>query len=438
MFKMRTVMALAIVLLLCRISPAQTADKKSAPQEPQTISEALKAVQEYPNQKVQALRAAGQPINYSDILREKTEMAKKYAARFSASNIAAKDLPILARLYREAGEKELARATIAKALSEKQTDAERADTLVTAIDVSLSQPISDEGIKEAEGYATRLDSMGDVAIDQQVLAHNKLGNLYRGMDVDAGITAHEDKFLALYKKLDPTKQKKLAPRVAASYTNLAEVYAGRQENDRALAILKRGLAEFSDNPQISMSLQRTFDRYSMVGKQAPAIEAPMWINAPADLKRVDLRGQVTLIQFTAHWCGPCRKSYPMMLKMHNKFAKDGLQVLFVTELYGFFEKQQNLNPAQELAADQKYYVEHHAIPFKVAVAEASPDPRSAQSQTLPPTNENKYFVSGIPQIVVIDKQGIVRSILIGWDPANEERLTSLLDRLLKEPIASAK
>jgi hypothetical protein len=34
--------------------------------------------------------------------------------------------------------------------------------------------------------------------------------------------------------------------------------------------------------------------------------------------------------------------------------------------------------------------------------------------------------------VLLDKQGIVRLVLIGWDPANEARVTNLIGQLLEE------
>jgi RecB family endonuclease NucS len=48
-------------------------------------------------------------------------------------------------------------------------------------------------------------------------------------------------------------------------------------------------------------------------------------------------------------------------------------------------------------------------------------------------NEDRYKVGGIPQIVVVDKQGKIRLIVVGWDPAAEACLNRLVERLLAEP-----
>jgi hypothetical protein len=47
-------------------------------------------------------------------------------------------------------------------------------------------------------------------------------------------------------------------------------------------------------------------------------------------------------------------------------------------------------------------------------------------------NDANYKVSGIPQIHIIDKKGVLRLIMIGFDEANEARLAKLIDRLVKE------
>jgi thiol-disulfide isomerase/thioredoxin len=162
------------------------------------------------------------------------------------------------------------------------------------------------------------------------------------------------------------------------------------------------------------------------------VEAPQWLNAPAGTTKVDVKGTVSVIQFTAHWCGPCRKSYPSTLRLHNTWAPKGLQVIFATELYGFQGTQRPLTADQELAADKKYFVEEHGLPFKIAIEpQRQPQPAGA-SGSASATNSDRYKVGGIPHIVVTDKQGRIRLIVIGWDPAAEARLNKLVERLLAE------
>jgi hypothetical protein len=47
-------------------------------------------------------------------------------------------------------------------------------------------------------------------------------------------------------------------------------------------------------------------------------------------------------------------------------------------------------------------------------------------------NEMNYKVSGIPQIVLLDRAGMVRMIVVGWDPANEAHIGMMINKLLTE------
>jgi thiol-disulfide isomerase/thioredoxin len=421
---------MVIVAASIASASAQTANT------PQTLTECLTAAQTYVQTQYDAARKGGERPNYAEIEKQKVELARTCAAKFTIEGIEDQSLMKLAALYAEAKQPAQATAAIKKYLAIKNlAEADRATALVQAVRLSLAPSMSDEKTRQIDEYVRQLDALSEAVNRQKFDAHFQLCRYYRGVDIDEQIIAHGERVLALMPKLSPEDAAKLRPRMASIYTSLAEVYAGREQIDAAIAILKRGQVELKDEtstPYAQKALATTIERYSLVGRPAPKIEGQHWINAPASTKQAELQGQVTLMQFTAHWCGPCRKSYPNMLTLHNRYGQKGLQVLFATQLYGFFENQQDLTPEAEIAADQKYYTEHHGLPFKVAIQRVAP--RTANAQ-LPAeeTNETRYFVGGIPQIMVIDKKGIVRLIMIGWDPANDARMTRLLERLLAEP-----
>ena len=424
-----------VVLFSAPLSVARAqplSPQAAAGQEPKTVAECLQAAQSYAGRRAQDSRAAGQSVDYAKLMQEATDLAKQYAARFSIATVATADLTPLARLYVLAKQPALARQAIAKHLATPGIgDAEQADALVAAVDISMGSPTTDDGVKQSEAYAARLDAVKGAG-RQQIQAHSRLGGYYRGVDVDDQIVAHGSKVIALGRVLNPDDRRAIATTLAAAYTNVAEVYAGWEQTDKAIGILEQALEDLGSTPQVTRQIQPTLDRYRLVGTVAAPIEAPCWLNAPAGTTRIDPKGTVTLVEFTAHWCTWCRRTYPSIVRLHTAWAPKGLRVIFATELYGFLGQQRPLTAEQEIEGDKKYFLEEHALPFTIAIEKrrvaTGPD-----GSTPPSTgNGDHYKVGGIPQIVVIDKQGKIRLMMVGYDDANEPKLAKMIDGLIKE------
>ena len=64
-----------------------------------------------------------------------------------------------------------------------------------------------------------------------------------------------------------------------------------------------------------------------VGSQAPALSLPMANGQVVALDK--LRGQVVYVDFWASWCGPCRRSFPWMNEMQQKYGGKGLAIVAV-------------------------------------------------------------------------------------------------------------
>lgn len=70
---------------------------------------------------------------------------------------------------------------------------------------------------------------------------------------------------------------------------------------------------------------------AMVG---PAIQAEGWLNGEAPTTE-SLKGKVILVHAWATWCGPCKKFTPILVDLHEQFAKQGVVFVGLTSEDGY-------------------------------------------------------------------------------------------------------
>jgi len=64
---------------------------------------------------------------------------------------------------------------------------------------------------------------------------------------------------------------------------------------------------------------------SFLWADAPKLEVEKWLSEVPDTK-----GKYVLLEFWATWCGPCRRSIPLLNKFHARF-KDELVVIGISD-----------------------------------------------------------------------------------------------------------
>ena len=396
---------------------------QAAPQPPlpQSPADCVKAGREFAARRMKEL---GAPTtgNVRTLTDERLAMLRACSAQFDVDRTPTSALPPLVELYIETEQSDLALRAIDRGLRDGTlTPAQKGLFLTLAIRQLLRQPKSAERNAAAEKFVAQLDALGSEALEQQIAAHGSLNSYYRADDIDSGIIKHSTWLIDTGAKLSPELRKKFGGSIVNAYGPLAQALCGQGETDRAIALLNRARSDWPEVVDSARRISDTLARALMVGKAAPPVSAPVWLNR-TETAPLAVQGKVTLLQFTAHWCGPCKESYPGMKRLEERFAKDGLQVVFYTRTYGHFESEQNLSPAQEIERDKGYFARYQfTLPIAVGAPSSTED-----------AVENAYEVTGIPQINLIDKKGNIRLVMIGYDDENEEKLASFIKRLLDE------
>ncbi len=159
-----------------------------------------------------------------------------------------------------------------------------------------------------------------------------------------------------------------------------------------------------------------FDDESLVARELPDIVATQWIDQ-SPVKLSDLRGRVVLIDFWAHWCGPCRVAFPKLQRWHESYKDKGLVILGVTNYFGNVEGKK-VTRAEELAY-LRTFKKANRLPYGFAVSDSG-------------INDMNYGVFSIPTSFLIDRQGRVRYISLGVNQQEIDTLEKRIQKLFEE------
>jgi len=120
----------------------------------------------------------------------------------------------------------------------------------------------------------------------------------------------------------------------------------------------------------------------------------------------ELRGKAVLVNFWTSWCPPCRLEMPAIEKTYRSYKDIGFVVIGL-----------NLT-AQDSEQAAAAFAQEIGITFPIAL-----DRDNAIG--------NLYRVNALPTSYFIDRNGVIRSIVVGG-PMNEALIQSKVEELLQE------
>jgi DsbE subfamily thiol:disulfide oxidoreductase len=140
---------------------------------------------------------------------------------------------------------------------------------------------------------------------------------------------------------------------------------------------------------------------ALIGKPVPQFDLPPLDPAAAKFGTQDANGQVTVINFFASWCLPCKAEHPLLFQL----AKD-----YGVPVYGIAFKDR--------PADTAAYIKELGSPYaKIGLDENG---RTGLD----------FGLMGVPETFVVDKTGVIRyRIAMPLDP---DRIRDEIGPLLKK------
>jgi peroxiredoxin len=146
-------------------------------------------------------------------------------------------------------------------------------------------------------------------------------------------------------------------------------------------------------------------RMDKVGAPAPRFARLSRVagNVPARID--DLHGKVVVIDFWMTACPACRFTAPQLSALQEELGPRGLVVLGITD---------------DAVRDAAQTAESYGMRFAVGTDESFETQRA-------------YGVSAFPTMFVVDRRGIVRDVMVGYEPRHGRALQALVEKLLAEP-----
>ncbi len=140
-----------------------------------------------------------------------------------------------------------------------------------------------------------------------------------------------------------------------------------------------------------------------VGDTAPLFTLPDIQEGKPAISLHDLRGKTVYVDFWASWCAPCLRSMPAINTLYDKYKERGFEVIAINV-------DDPIDEGREFLLD---------TPLDYLIA------ADTDNDTL-----EAFGVTGMPTSFLIDKEGVVRMVHMGFRERDIEVIESAITALL--------
>lgn len=148
----------------------------------------------------------------------------------------------------------------------------------------------------------------------------------------------------------------------------------------------------------------TFNAHA-ANKGDEAISAPLPLlenrKAGKTTSLEDYRGKLVYLDFWASWCGPCRKSLPILNEIRNEYASQGFEVIAIN--------------VDEKLSDALKFLDKYPVDYPILL-----DPKGTQPQA--------YKVQGMPTAYLIDEKGNIIYKHKGFKKKDRKKIEKLIQQ----------
>ncbi len=277
-----------------------------------------------------------------------------------------------------------------------------------------------EDMGNADAVARRLEQYkADITANSLVNSYVAISNMYRV----AGNRAMAEKYTNLVFEMGKSSKegKAVDGPVAAHIEQTLKRLEQGGDAEQTNAFVQRVRTELAGNKMVMQHLDARERQRNIVNQPATELQIDYVLNGkPTSLK--ELKGRIVLLDFFAHWCGPCIAGFPGVRELQQKYKDQGLVVLGLTGIYGYYKGTRGLSIEDELKRMETDFVKEYQVTWPMIFAKSK-------------ANDQNYGISYIPHLILIDREGIVRLSIQG--KGYDEALDTEIQKLISETKRAA-